>query len=208
MIIAIETASNDGSLALADSDGTLLALDAWSADQRQGSVLLPRLMAMLAGGGHRLADLRAVAVGTGPGSFTGLRAAMSVAKGLAFGLSVPLVGIPSLEAWLSAEPEAVAALARAGARDAYLLESDGGPPQVRTFAELALTDLGAILAAPHDLSEALGLRSARPPLRAAAAVAAAAAVRLVADPSGDDLEHLEPAYLRPPRGLQPVLPWP
>ena len=121
MILAIESASADPSVALASLDGSLLASDAWSGDARQGSQLMPRLIDLLARRGDQLGDLEAVAVGLGPGSFTGLRAGMSVAKGLALALSVPIVGLPSLVAWLAAEPAADAALNRAGARDAYLL---------------------------------------------------------------------------------------
>ena len=46
--------------------------------------------------GPPLAEITALAVGTGPGSFTGLRVAMALAKGLAVGLRRPIVGVPSL----------------------------------------------------------------------------------------------------------------
>ena len=202
MIIAIESASTDVSLALADADGSLLAVDGWSAGRRQGSELLPRLLALLAAQGRGLAEAGAIAVGTGPGSFTGLRVGMSVAKGLAFGLGRPLVGIPSLEAWLVAEPGLPAALVRAGAREAYLLERDGDPAP-RVVDRDAITDRAAPLVAPTELAAAFGLGAATPPRRAAAAVAAMAATRLTADPAGDDLRRLEPAYLRAPRGIGP-----
>ncbi len=121
VIIAIDGASTDVSVALAEPDGTLIAEDAWSGTQRQSAELLPRLLALLAGSGRPLSDATALAVGTGPGSFTGLRVAMALSKGLAAGLARPIVGVPSLPAWLDADPDAAAAVARAGARDAYVL---------------------------------------------------------------------------------------
>ncbi len=121
MIIALESASSDPSLALAERDGSVLASDAWEGEGRQASELLPHLLVLLARAGRELAGTSALAVGIGPGSFTGLRVSMSLAKGLALALDVPLVGVPSLEAWLAAEPEARAAIARAGAQDAFVL---------------------------------------------------------------------------------------
>ena len=201
MIIALETASTDMSLALARADGTPIASTAWTGDRRQGHETLPRLLALLRANDATLADATALAVGIGPGSFTGLRVGMSLAKGLALSLSRPIVGVPSLEAWLHAEPDARAALARAGARDAYLLlrgeeevhvvDRDGLPDEARSTAVVAA----------GELAVAFELAGARPPHRAAGAIAALAAVRLGVDPAGDDLDRLEPAYLRAPRGV-------
>ena len=102
---------------------TLRRVDGWSAGQRQAHELLPRLLALLERTAAASATVTALAVGIGPGSFTGLRVGMSVAKGLAFALERPIVGVPSLAAWLASEPDAAAAVARAGARDAYLLRA-------------------------------------------------------------------------------------
>jgi tRNA threonylcarbamoyladenosine biosynthesis protein TsaB len=201
MILAIESASTDPSLALAETDGSPLAHDAWSATGGQGRELLPRLIALLAGARRQLADVRAVAVGRGPGSFTGLRAGMSLAKGLAVGLSVPLVGVPSLVAWLAAEPETDAALARAGALEIYLLERGKKEPRIVDLREMADPARAARFIAPAEVATALGLSASIPPSRAALAVAVAGADRLGAAPQGDPLDSLEPIYLRPPRGL-------
>jgi hypothetical protein len=57
--------------------------------------------------------------------------------------------------------------------------------------------------APIELAEGFGLGDARSPQGAARAVAELAAARLSATPGGDDLDRLEPAYLRAPRGLEP-----
>jgi tRNA threonylcarbamoyl adenosine modification protein YeaZ len=198
MILAIESASTDLSLAIAGPDGATLGTDAWSSDHRQAHELLPRALGLLARSGLALSDCRTVAVGLGPGSFTGLRVGLSVAKGIAFSLEVPIIGIPSLEAWLAAEPDCSVAVARAGAAEAYLLGRDAPAPVVVERA--ALADLGGAVAA-RELAADFGLLDARPPDRAAAAIGRLAAGRLVQDPAGDDLERLEPSYLRGPRGI-------
>lgn len=201
MILAIESASTDISLAVAAPDGTPLAHTGWSSDRRQGHETLPRLLELVAGSGHVLADAGAVAVGIGPGSFTGLRVGMSLAKGLAVALRIPIVGLPSLPAWLEAEPEAEAAIGRAGARDAYLLLRDEAEPRVVERDGLPPGVHERPVVAPAELATAFELRAAIPPHRAAISLAVAAARRLAESPDGDDLARLEPAYLRAPRGV-------
>jgi len=198
VIIAIDAASTDLSVALAEPDGTLIADDAWSSAQRQSAELLPRLLALLAGAGRPLAAATALAVGTGPGSFTGLRVAMALAKGLAIGLARPAVGVPSLRAWLDADPGATAAVARAGARDAYVLMREADAPRIVDRDELG--SLARPLIAPSELSAAFGLDGSHPP-RGASAIARRAAERLAGEPAGDDVRTLEPIYLRAPRGV-------
>jgi tRNA threonylcarbamoyladenosine biosynthesis protein TsaB len=206
MIVALESASTDLSVALAADDGSLLAGDAWRSESRGAHDLLPRLLALLDGEGLRLDEVRAVAVGTGPGSFTGLRVGMSLAKGLALGLRRPIVGVPSLEAWLTAAPHATAALARAGAREAYLLLRGEPEPLIVDRDDLPSMAGSASVVAPGELAEAFGLSGASPPAGAAAAVAAMAGERLATQGSGDDLARLEPIYLRPPRGIGQLAP--
>jgi tRNA threonylcarbamoyl adenosine modification protein YeaZ len=199
VILAIESASTDVSIALADADGTVRRVDGWSAGQRQSHELLPRIGALLRAEGGTITALTALAVGTGPGSFTGLRVGMSVAKGLAVALERAIVGVPSLPAWLESEPDAAAAVARAGARDAYLLRRGADAPEI--VDRDALAEVIGPYVAPAELMDAFALADAKQPLRAAAAVARQAAVRLRDDPTGDDLSRLEPAYLRAPRGV-------
>lgn len=200
MIVAIDGASTDLSVAVAERDGRLVGHDAWRSSQRQSAELAPHLVALLAANGRRWGDISALAVGTGPGSFTGLRVAMALAKGLAVALQRPIVGVPSLPAWLASAPAAAAAVARAGAREAYLCE--------RGTHAIRLVDAGALgalrdarIVAPAELAEAFGLERAMAP-DAAGAIAALAAARLDETPGGDDRGTLEPIYLRAPRGVE------
>ncbi|MGH2356522.1 MAG: tRNA (adenosine(37)-N6)-threonylcarbamoyltransferase complex dimerization subunit type 1 TsaB [Candidatus Limnocylindria bacterium] len=210
MILAIESASADVSVSLATTAGEPIADDAWTSDQRQSAELLPRALALLEHNGRGLHELSSVAVGIGPGSFTGLRVGMSLAKGLALALGIPIVGVPSLEAWLAAAPGAQAAVARAGAREAYLLARGELTPIIVDRDALADRTGTQTLVAPTELAAAFELTRTIPPSAAAAAVARTAAQRLSDDPGGDDLARLEPAYLRAPRGVADpgFAPWP
>jgi tRNA threonylcarbamoyl adenosine modification protein YeaZ len=200
MILAIDGASTDLSIALSARDGELIAEDAWTTAQRQSAELLPRVLALLGSSNRSLRDVTALAVGTGPGSFTGLRVAMALAKGLALALQRPIVGVPSLLAWLEQEADAIAAVARAGAREAYVLARDAELPAIVERDQLAPRLAGRPIVAPRELADAFELTDARSPA-AAPAIARLAARRLSVDPAGHDLQRLEPIYLRAPRGL-------
>ena len=201
MIVAIDAASSDLSLALAEPDGSLVADAAWTSAQRQSAEVLPRLLDLLASNGKELGAVSAVAVGTGPGSFTGLRVAMAVAKGICFALDRPIHGVPSLVAWLDAEAEAIAAVARAGAREAYVLPRDSDEPLIVAADEVVTRLATARVVAPGELAAAFGLRDAISP-HGAPSIARAAARAAAERPPGDDLATLEPIYLRAPRGVE------
>jgi tRNA threonylcarbamoyladenosine biosynthesis protein TsaB len=205
VIIGIDAASADLSIALLEPDGELIAADGWPSAQRQSAELLPRLVELVRRADRELPSTALVAVGTGPGSFTGLRVAMALAKGLAVGLGRPVVGIGSLPAWLDAEGPARAAIARAGAHDAYVLARDADAPIVLDEEAVRARLADTPVVAPGELAAAFGLRRAVAP-RAAAAIAERARRRLADEPAGDDVRSLEPIYLRPPRGLDAATP--
>lgn len=200
MIIAIESASTDLSVALADPSG-IAGETSWTSARRQSAELLPRLLELLEQHGRALEGVSAVAVGTGPGSFTGLRVAMALAKGIALARRVPIVGVPSLEAWLASEPDAEAAVTRAGARDAYLLSRDDDAARIADRDDFGRLLGGRRAVASSELAETFGLEATTAPSHAAAAIARMAQDRLALTPEGDDLSRLEPVYLRAPRGV-------
>jgi len=102
MLVAIDTATRTASLALHDGF-RLRAEETWEAPRRQTRELSPRLVAALAQLEVLPQRLSGVAVVKGPGSFTGLRIGMSVAKGLAVAQNLPIVGIPTLDVVAAAQ---------------------------------------------------------------------------------------------------------
>ena len=92
--LAFDTATEHLSIALQVGDRV------WSHDGAGGalasSTLIPGVMDLLAQAGVGLRDLDAIAFGRGPGAFTGLRTACSVAQGLALGVDKPVLPIDTL----------------------------------------------------------------------------------------------------------------
>ena len=103
MLIAIDTSTDWTGIAL--YDGTqILAEQVWRGKHYQSVELVPAIQTLFNKSNLTPSQLTGVAVATGPGSFTGLRIGMSVAKGIALALKCPIVGIPSLEILATAQP--------------------------------------------------------------------------------------------------------
>jgi tRNA threonylcarbamoyladenosine biosynthesis protein TsaB len=94
--VAIETATEWCSVALWH-EGEIVSLER-RAGNRQGEFVLPMLDQLLERTRIEMNQLDAVAFGSGPGAFTGLRIACGVAQGLAYGRNLPVIGISTLEA--------------------------------------------------------------------------------------------------------------
>jgi tRNA threonylcarbamoyladenosine biosynthesis protein TsaB len=121
MLLAFDTSTHRASLALCQS-GELLAEYTWDVGASHSVELLRRLEWLLKERGLTLSQVSAVAAATGPGSFTGVRVAVTVAKSLAFGLNVPLIGVSTLDVIAYSQASAatpVCALMDAGRGEFY-----------------------------------------------------------------------------------------
>jgi len=96
MILAIDTATDWVGLALHDG-GTILAEFGWRSRRTQTIELAPAVAQLWARTGVSASDLSAVAVAIGPGSYTGLRVGLALAKGIALGQKLSLIGVPTLD---------------------------------------------------------------------------------------------------------------
>lgn len=103
MLLAIDTATRTMSLAVHDGHA-LLAETTWHSANNHTIELAPTIETLLARCELTFADLDALAVSTGPGSYTGLRVGVALAKGLAAARHLPLVGITTLDTLAAAQP--------------------------------------------------------------------------------------------------------
>ncbi len=97
LVLGFDTSAAHCAAALLRGDAVLASrLEEMSRGQAER--LMPLLEEVLAEGGATWADLDAIGVGIGPGNFTGIRIAVSAARGLALGLEIPAVGVDGFEA--------------------------------------------------------------------------------------------------------------
>jgi len=103
MLLALDTASMRASVALHDGT-TLRAECTWESSNRHTVTLLPRVVQLLTSSGLAPRDLTAIGVCIGPGSYTGVRIGVAVAKGLASSRKLSLVGVSTLDILAAAQP--------------------------------------------------------------------------------------------------------
>lgn len=107
MILCIETATSVCSVALCDDNSVISVIEA-PPGMSHSSRLTVIIQELLSGASIEARQLDAVSVSKGPGSYTGLRIGVSVAKGISYGAGIPLIGINTLTAmchgYLTANP--------------------------------------------------------------------------------------------------------
>ncbi|MEN9408375.1 MAG: tRNA ((37)-N6)-threonylcarbamoyltransferase complex dimerization subunit type 1 TsaB [Pseudomonadota bacterium] len=167
LILAFDTSAAHCAAALLLGD-RILAERHEAMDKGQAERLLPLCAELLTETGHDWPDLSAIAVGTGPGNFTGIRIAVAAARGLALSLNIPAIGVTRLEALAHGLPRPLAVVEDARRGEVYLQEFDPDPDAAR------LTTLAAL---PHELGPLALVGSA-----AEAAVAALPGARLLHQP--------------------------
>lgn len=95
-ILSLETSADSCSVALHNNSG-LVSERILREPQAHASRLVPLIDDLFSSTSTKPADIDAVAVSSGPGSYTGLRIGVSTAKGICFGLGIPLLSVPTLE---------------------------------------------------------------------------------------------------------------
>jgi tRNA threonylcarbamoyladenosine biosynthesis protein TsaB len=159
ILLGFDTATPSTAVGLRLADGrTLQARDDPSPGAHPGHAirLLEMTHELLAAADIRWSEIDRIAVGTGPGTFTGLRVGIATARGLAQSLSIELVGVPSLRALAlpalgsASRPEGVLAVIDARRGEAFAAaygasEGDRAPVELAAARALAPGDLGNVL---------------------------------------------------------------
>jgi tRNA threonylcarbamoyladenosine biosynthesis protein TsaB len=222
MELTIDTSSNIVSIAVSQK-GEMLAVLTWQTRQNHTIELLPNLACLLEQAKVELGSMEAIIVARGPGSFSGLRVGISTAKGLAFTLSIPLIGVNTLEAEVypfaftglplraiqnAGRQEVATAVYRQKDDDWQCLELDNLAPVEALWRRtkqrtLFCGEIPADIAGPLQQNlgrQAMICQNAGPSRGASLATLG---WRRLSEGQYDDLLALQPIYLRPPHITKP-----
>ena len=216
LLLAFDTATPAVTAAIGEGapDGAFtLRAAASSVDaRRHGELLSPTLQRLTEEAGITLADLDAVAVGIGPGPYTGLRVGLATAHALADALGIPCHGVTTLDAlaFATERTEPFLAMTDARRKEVFWARYDDrltrvGEVQVARPAELDTGGLPLVGDGARMYADVFGAGADAPePLHPdAAAMAELALLRLS---QGAELPDPNPLYLRRPDAVEPGAP--
>lgn len=156
-LLAIDCGTERLSVALGDTgagaEGRPRLVHEGAGGAQASAALIPAVLQLLAQAGWSIGSLDAIAFGQGPGSFTGLRTACSVAQGLAHGAGVPLVPVPTL---LLLAVQAVKV-----ARQAVAIGGAGEDSPIEVVAALDAR-MGEVYTAPYRFAPGAALPEGEP----------------------------------------------
>jgi tRNA threonylcarbamoyladenosine biosynthesis protein TsaB len=138
LVVGLESSGEQGSVALLRGEA-LLGEESLGTGTAHGVALHPAMERMLKAARLKPRDLGLVVVGTGPGSFTGMRVGVAAARALAFALRIPVAGVCSYDALAAAAPAdapAVACVRDARRGEAWFAlygPATGGAPRPATI---------------------------------------------------------------------------
>ena len=188
-ILAFDTAAAHCAACLIAGDKVVVRVDPMAKGQAEH--LMPMLEQMLAGANLTWADLDAIGVGTGPGNFTGIRIAVSAARGLALGLGVPAVGVTHLEAQVHGLARPVTALVPA--------------PRAQVYAQDFGQDTAQPALIPADDPRAIAAPAIIKPEAMIRHIAEIAQTRAADHPARPAPYYVRAADAAPPRDKAPAL---
>ena len=139
--LAIDTSTEQAGIALSASNGTFA--HSWPASRAQTTTVLPEIDRLVEQADMQPADISGIVVATGPGTFTGLRVGLAIAKGIVAARRIPLVGIPTLDIVFAQHPnEEIIAVLPAG-RGRVVWQKRGEAPVNASMPELIEAAAGA-----------------------------------------------------------------
>lgn len=220
MIFAVNTTTEQFGLAIMDEEGVVKAESLISSSEKNYTAFMPAVDSLLKSSKMDVQDMRAIIIAIGPGSFTGLRVGLSTAKGMAQGLNIPIIGVPSLEALAHQIPFATTPIcplitSRRGEVFFALFKKGPNHPihRIKEDSSIKLEELASVIHEPtlfigndfnkqgKPIQKILQSLAVLAPSHLwnlkASSVGVAGLHRLLVQ-DYDDLRDLVPSYLRPP----------
>ena len=225
-IICIETSTEICSVCVA-VDGELQTIKELR-EFKHSSHLLPLIMSCLKDSKIKKEDLHAISLSKGPGSYTGLRVGASTAKGLAFGLDIPLIAIDTLKALaiglieneeIDSSTSIVMPMIDARRNEVYTAQYSSGLKSFRSTHPLILDetfktqikDHNSVIICGNGAHKATTICRDMPNIRIIPTSCRAQNLCTLSHSSYSQnefevLDHFEPHYLKPPKIARPKSP--